>query len=151
MGLQRVGHGWATELNWTDDTRHSWYKSTFRDLLYIVLEQRSRKLVLQIPECVWGSVLQTRLSSCPTTNVSQLPLFFPFFSPSFLPPSLPPSLPSTRQNHQSLLQIMNSFLHSLITISFLFLFLWFYALWHCNTWMYIYIHFVTSVNFHGEK
>ena len=118
--------------------------NTLLETSYILFcKRRSRKLVLQIPECVWGSVLQTRLSSCLSTNVSHLPLFFSSFSPSFLPPSVP----STRQNQQSLLQIMNLFLHYHLVPLFVFVILCLMTQWHM--WMYIYIHPVTSANFCG--
>ena len=106
----------AERLNWTELMIPDIHDTNpLLETSYILFwNRRSRKLVLQIPECVWASVLQTRLSSCPTTNVSQLPLFFPFFSPSFLPPSLPLFLPQDRIINHSFKLWIHSFIHSLL-------------------------------------
>ena len=54
IGLQRAGHDWETEMNWTElmipDIHDA---NTLLETSYILFwNRRSRKLVLQIPECV---------------------------------------------------------------------------------------------------
>ena len=101
MGLQRVGHGWATELNWIDDTRHSWHKPTFRDLLYIVLEQKEYEtgatnswMCLRI--CATNQVVILPYNECePTSSLLSFLL-------SFFPPSLTSSLSSFHKTEPSI-------------------------------------------------
>ena len=53
MGSQRIGHDWATELNWTESIQIQYAKHT---ILVDLIVSGSQCLKLQIVTCLWLSV-----------------------------------------------------------------------------------------------
>ena len=88
MGSQRVGHDWATELNWTENL--SWHHATYRikskllsleyKIFHDLLQPSQSDLSKKAP-CV-----QLHIDTCPQTQSNQTePLLGPWSPETFIP------------------------------------------------------------------
>ena len=102
-GSQRVGHDWATELNWTDFIQKSFFKKDFKEELQLVNFIPVRLL------CLWDSPGQNTVVGCcallqgifPTQGLNPSALCFLNWQVGSLP-LVPPGKPISIHNYQQI-------------------------------------------------